>query len=202
MSCPAEACEAASLIEKISSPRRGGLKSYRPGHVVILLKLLRAQGPLGRPRLTRLLSLGEASIKTLLSELEKTGLVERSGRGHILTEKGENILSAIEDTISLEEVEVSIFDTRSLRLVIACVDPPRNLTQVYLLRDYLVAAGCTRSVIGGYVEGEIRYPGVPEDIVELLKSTSVNRGVNIYAPLECQISLIDSAINLILRSCS
>ncbi len=204
MSCPEEACRAASKLAEISEPQKGGLKAYTPYHAYKTLELLEEHGSLGRPRLVKLLSLGEASVKTLLTKLEEHNLIERTTRGHTLTEKGKKIRLILSETLLVRELNIpGLFEEskKIIHLAIPCVPSPRTLTDVYRIRDHLVVSQCTVSLIGGIVDGRILFPGAPEDVVRLVEPFIVNRGVNIYVPEQCKDFIITAGIRILLDHC-
>jgi hypothetical protein len=203
MSFPDQACEAAETIERASRPERGGLTGYTSGHVLIALRTLN-EGPVGRPLLRRKLGLGEAPVKTMLARLESLGLVKSTGRGRILTERGKILLGRWNETVGVWSVNLRVFGVAdTLVLLIRGFKPPGSLTEVYMIRDYLVQSGCRTALIGGLDNGEPTFPGVPLEHVEMLKPylPSVNRGVIILAPRECETNLLDAAVRIILDYC-
>ena len=208
MPCPLEACEAFEKIAMIAESERGGHKGFGPGHVLTLLYFLAREGRIGRPRITRLLNIGESSAKTLLRALEESGFITRYPRGHALTEEGSRILSVIANVLTINILKLNLFLNSKgfLECIISCREGPRDLVSAISLRDYLVMEGCRTVVIGRMEQGRIELPGVPESIVELVNSRSqhvshVNRGVYIGAPLECRNAVLSACIRMILDEC-
>lgn len=97
---------------KLKIDKRSG---YSLVHAVKTIMLL-GEEPSGREKLIRKLNLNEASVRTLLSKLEKNGLIEKSTRGRILTDKGRgffyflkrNLIGPI--TVSRTKVTVSKYN--------------------------------------------------------------------------------------------
>jgi DNA-binding PadR family transcriptional regulator len=61
-------------------------------HLLITLKILEENAPIGRKRLIHILTLGEGSVRTILKKLKKEGLITSSKLGHRITGKGKNFL--------------------------------------------------------------------------------------------------------------
>ncbi len=68
--------------------------SYSPVHIVKTLFLL-SEKPMGRFQLMKEMEMGEATIKTLVKRLKMNKLIKPSTKGHVLTEKGNELLKKI-----------------------------------------------------------------------------------------------------------
>ncbi|MCS7111773.1 MAG: DUF4443 domain-containing protein [Ignisphaera sp.] len=91
---------ANELLESIAAPRRGVKPSFEPYHVLKALMILKEREPLGRHILSKQLSLGISSTRTLMRRLKLHGLIKIDPIGGcILTSKGkllaDNIASII-----------------------------------------------------------------------------------------------------------
>ncbi len=210
MQCPSEACEASKRIVEIAKPGRGGHKGFRPAHIIALLDLLLKKGRVGRPKITKLLGIGESSAKTMLKKLENAGLIAGGPKGHYLTPFGK---ATIEDLLQilhfrLLEAPHPIFSEgvkRIFECTISCVDGPEDLVSVLSLRDYLVAEGCRLALIGSVRNGSVVLPGAPGEIEHALNALfqrdRVNRGVYISTPHYCWDSALSACIKIILIAC-
>ncbi|MGC9209733.1 MAG: hypothetical protein ACP5FT_00450 [Acidilobus sp.] len=184
---------------------RGGAPSYSEWHVLEALRIL-SRGAVGRPSLSSELGIGEASARTLLTRLEEEGLVKGVGRGKTLTEKGLRTLKELEVVTSATPCSIKGLQGFEDCLEAALAgNPPVDLTQVYSLRDLLVARGCRVSLIGYWRRGEAGFPGMPEDILRLVLSSistpSQGQGVIIVVPSRCRQQLVGALMELAMESC-
>ncbi len=199
-----QACEALEAVLAAAEPRRGGAVGYTAYHVARALEALHG-GPHGRPRLVRLLGIGEAGAKTLLSRLQARGLVERAGggRGYVLTTRGEAVLRALRGTVTVYRPRLDVLEEPAA-IVSPLVEPPRDLTGVYSVRDYLVAMGCRTCLVGGVEAGVPRYPGVPQPIHGVLEAwdPGVPRGLVVIVPSRCLPRAYHAVLRLVAdRAC-
>ena len=200
-------CKYAEVLIEVSGPERGGAPGYTPYHVLEALKLL-SMRPMGRPALQKVLGLGEGSIKTMISKLREKGLVERAGKGLRATSTGikvaETLSTILSYTVFKEEVP-GLWDEDTLIAWLICAKPPGNLTEVYRVRDYLVAEGCRVSLIGG-AKGLREYvlPGVPDyirrPVVEVLEAAGA-KGLIVLTPSSCKPKAVTALIKLLAMEC-
>jgi predicted transcriptional regulator len=80
--------------------------SYSSAHVVKVLFLL-SERPMGRHKLMKEMSLGEATIKTLIKRLNKNNLIKNTTKGNVLTKKGNSFLDQILKKMS-KPMEINI----------------------------------------------------------------------------------------------
>ncbi len=198
MSSQREACQAVEAVLRAAESSRGGSVGYTPYHVYTALKLLSERDPLGRPRLQRLLGLGEAPVKTLLQRLEALGLAAKAGkgRGHTTTERGRRLYRRVEEVVRLYRVRATPLG-EAIVIVTPLLEPVRDLVGVYRVRDYLVAENCRLCIIGGVDNGIPQYPGLPEEEAGELRGLDpgVTRGVIVVVPREC----VEKAFTGVLR---
>ncbi len=71
---------------------------YSIAHVAKAIMVI-GKNPIGREKLMKKLSLNEASARTLLKRLEKSGYVAATAKGHGLTEKGKCLFARISRNI-------------------------------------------------------------------------------------------------------
>jgi len=89
---------AASLGEILAKCQRANVN---PGDIILVLKILRGGGA-GRYRLKSELSLGEATVRTMLKHLRELGYVRAEEKAHVLTEKGERLIDTIMSFVKFE----------------------------------------------------------------------------------------------------
>jgi len=73
----------------------------KTGDIILLLKLLKDE-KVGRYRLTSELSVGEATVRTVLKHLKSLGYVKRCDKAHTLTDKGIKLINSILKNIKSE----------------------------------------------------------------------------------------------------
>jgi len=202
-----DVCKAAEMIVKLSqSQSRGGAPSFTPYHIIEFLKAA-SQGSIGRPSLQRTLGLGEASIKTLILRLRDADLITHKGKGHETTERGRNVINYISNLINYKHINFDIpglWDEDSIVVNSPCIKPPKTLTEVYFIRDYLVSSGCRMSVIGGAHKGYLKFPGVPGYIANELRimlSDYKLDGLVVVAPLTCVSSVVSGILKAVIDLC-
>ncbi|MEM0496816.1 MAG: hypothetical protein QXR22_01265, partial [Acidilobaceae archaeon] len=193
---------AARIIISICNPVRGGSPGYTPYHVLEALKII-ASKPIGRIQLSNLLGIGEASSKTLSYRLKSHNLVEPTRTGIKLTSKGLEVLEAITSSIIADNVNIPIEGwEESIMIQVTGLNPPKDLVEVYRIRDYIVREGCIEVVIGGYIGGSLKYPGMPEHIEKILnnsipKEILREQTLNIVTPITCREQAISGIIKLL-----
>lgn len=100
--------------------KRGAYPEFTLEDAVALVFLL--QNPLGRKAISDALELGEGSVRTLLKKLSKRGLIESSQRGHVLSEKGRELLMEIARQFSEAKEAGTVEDKPAYALLVR--NPP------------------------------------------------------------------------------
>ncbi len=178
-----DTCGALNTLVDVAKPMRGGDVGYTIFHAYRLLAEI-CDKPLGRPKISRLLGLGESSVKTLLRRLREAGLVMETSRGHKATNRGCTLASILSDTIRVKLVEhgnIEFEDEngwgRAAIIAAKPLEPPRDLVSVYRVRDKLVMEVCGGAIIGGVNRGVYTFPGVPANIASQLASLAEKAGL-------------------------
>lgn len=162
--------ESSRILVSICAPFRGGSPGFTPVHVLEALRVI-AREPTGRLGLSSRLGIGESSARTLIERLEEHGLARRSRLGVIITERGLELLKSIESSVKVFNLNLGELGwSEASLLVVRGFKPPRDLVDVYKVRDYIVAEGCREVIIGGFSGGVLSYPGMPEDIKRVIAS--------------------------------
>jgi len=202
-----EACEALGSLRRVVATERGGAPAFTEWHALEALRRI-SLGEAGRLSLSSDLGIGEASARTLLDRLEREGLVVRTKRGRSLTEKGAAVLKALTSITTLRPCSLpQVKEFERCFLTVLPVRPPRELTEVYVIRDELVARGCRLSLIGYLEEGVIDFPGMPCELRStIISSITVDspydEGALIIVPEGCSRELMGAVIQLAYRDCS
>ncbi len=155
-------CNIIDLLRPITS-RRGGVKpSFHPGHVIKTIEYLMEKGPAGRKILSKVLCLGETSVRSLLRRLAQQGLVNIDRvAGAYLTEDGERLARILEEMISVY-TDVKLFGWSNSVVIIVSMKPPSN-TSVLTIRDKAVSVNANAALVTFYENSVLRIPGLPTD---------------------------------------
>jgi hypothetical protein len=123
----------------------------------MLLRLVFSK-QMGRPALTKALSLGEATVKTMIKNLGTEGIMESSSRGQVLTVKGADIAKRIEERIS-HPVNVKVPEISGKSSVAFIVRGAREKIRKGIeQRDEGIKHNVDVTTLV-FEEGKIRFPG-------------------------------------------
>ncbi|MGC9112273.1 hypothetical protein [Acidilobus sp.] len=198
-----------ATLKRITAAERGGKPGFGPWHVLEALRKV-SKYELGRIALSRELGLTEASTKTLLRRLVDEGLVIKDGKGSRTSEKGLQLLSSIGDVLSPVRCSVKGIERLEDCLTLTIdSEPPRDLTKIYEIRDYVVSEGCRLAVVGYLDPPQLGFPGLPLELESALKESVANvcglgegkRGTIIIVPSSCGPALVGAATDLLAREC-
>lgn len=134
------------------APARRGYSLY---HMIKLLDLLEAQGPLGRSLISRWLGIGEGSSRSLVRELRSHGLVETDPvGGSYLTDKGYSVIKMwreiVRRSICIEErLDPSPWGFLSISCISKQWASILLSRGILAIRDSIVRAGCLGALIMG-----------------------------------------------------
>lgn len=205
-------CEEARLAREAAEPGRGGAAGYTIYHVVAVLAGA-ARSPVGRPAIERSLGLGEASARTLLRRLRVLGLLKPAGRsGHEATELGRRVagLLGVIRVARLPRSPEGLSLGGPIAVLYTCLlSPPKGLTDVYRVRDYLVVESCKTSIVGGVAGGRVFFPGLPPDLEEAAAAAAgalghaddLGEGLIVIAPDSCADKAFSAMVKMIDDAC-
>ncbi len=117
----------------------GPMPYFQQYHLLMALLLIREKGYIGRKQLSRELSMGEGSIRSMLRRLTKAGLVRTERSGNVITPAGGEMLNDIGiEMISIEGGESSV-GTKDVAVIV----PGKGnfVTDGFSQRDAAVRAG-------------------------------------------------------------
>jgi len=187
-------CEALRLAMEAVKPARGGAPQATALHLAVLLSHA-SQGPLGRPRLSSILGLGEAPTRTLLSRAHSLGLLDHGPRGYTLAPLGARVLEALARNIRVED-RVEAPGLEDAVALIVDAPGPVDLTGVYRVRDYMVMEECRTVLVGRCEPPTVELPGAPESA---RVSHCPQGSLVIIVPRNCAARAFNGALRLLLE---
>ncbi len=140
------------IVTYVLTPRRGVKPSLNESHVLKALLTLYHKGPMGRQFLSRVLSVGEASARTLIRRLKELELVEvTQAGGAYLTRKGMDVVEKfLEAVIPPKQIDTSCFNYLKLSKE-ACFailkGKCRDKVNVLKIRDSLIRYGANAALV-------------------------------------------------------
>jgi len=108
--------------------------------------LLKVEDPVSRIELSKILGLGEGSIRSILNILKKNNLLESNNKGHYLSEKGRNIVKKIKDNINLKEITLNDPYPNKKKIALHLKSPDK-LIKSYILRDDAMKNGADGALV-------------------------------------------------------
>ena len=108
--------------------------------------LLKIENPISRIELSKILGLGEGTIRSILNILKKNNLLESNNKGHYLSEKGRNIIKKIKDNINLKEITLNDPYPNKKKIALHLKSPDK-LIKSYILRDDAMKNGADGALV-------------------------------------------------------
>ena len=108
--------------------------------------LLKIENPVSRIELSKILGLGEGTIRSILNILKKNNLLESNNKGHYLSEKGRNIIKKIKDNINLKEITLNDHYPNKKKIALHLKSPDK-LIKSYILRDEAMKNGADGALV-------------------------------------------------------
>jgi biotin operon repressor len=210
MSSLGETCRLLRVINDVAQPRRNISPGFNKAHILMALHAT-SKEPRNRCFLEKTLGIGEASVKTLVKRLKERGLVETSRhRGTVATDLGREIAGLVNSALIISSAKCSLTSSQDALVIIPGTNPPRNIVDVYKLRDHLVKSGCNISLIGGYDNNELVTPGIDKEYTDKLKQCILSiadsniledHGVFIFFPQDIFYKCLDGVLAFLLSRC-
>lgn len=137
------------------SQQKGPLPRFAELHVYMVLDLISKHGRVGRKQLTEELDIGEGSMRTILNQLKKRGLIISSRGGHALTAKGRRTLGK-----PFEFVQVDVGDLTVSKINVATIvrGAAIKVTRGIEQRDEAIKAGAEGATVLIFKGGELQFP--------------------------------------------
>jgi DNA-binding PadR family transcriptional regulator len=152
------------------SPKKGPLPRFAEVHIREALELIGKHGRIGRKDLANELRIGEGSIRTVLNQLKKRGLITSSRGGHALTTKGRRALGK-----PLEFVEIDAGDMTVGEVDVATVvrGAANRVKKGIEQRDEAIKAGAAGATVLVFKNGKLQFPDRFIEIGKILSETIV-----------------------------
>lgn len=115
----------------------------------ILRCLLKIEKPISRSELSKILDLGEGTIRAILDIFKKNKLLESDKQGHYLSAEGNNLIKKIISIINIKRINlISIFPNK--KKVAIHIKNSNKILKPYILRDEAVKNGADGALILNY----------------------------------------------------
>lgn len=167
------------------------MQNYTDGDILLTLKLVST--PMGRKKISAILGLGEATIRTLLRRLEGEHLILSTRQGQRLTEKGREYLSGKPYFTFPQHVDAGDLTLSPCNCASLVRGFAHNIRNGIILRDAAILSGGGGATTLVFLKGTFRFPQsqtvVDSEISERLKVFSSRDGV----PREGDILIIATA---------
>lgn len=153
-----------NLVETlISSSPLGPAPKFDESHIIKLLMSLSKEKTIGRIKLSKILSLGEGSTRTLISKMKKLGLIEETKRGCSLTSLGREVADILVSKIPLvSEVPINDFGMGGRGVGVLIREAPTRI-DVVKLRDEAIKRGAKALITLISIDGRLIMPALEED---------------------------------------
>ena len=186
------------MIERVAGKiAPGRTPSFIEAHILKALEVIGEEGSVGRIRLSRILGLGEGTIRTLIRHLKREGLIEVSRSGITLSELGRSILADVTDRISgAVSVPESPLTVGPHNVAVLVRGSSANVRYGVEQRDAAIKAGALGATTLLFKGGRLTIPGLADDILENSEVKAVCRTLIIELnPSEGDVIIIGSAMD-------
>lgn len=151
----------------------GNLKNYTK--IDILRCLLKIDKPVSRAELSKILKLGEGTIRSILNILKKNGFLDSNKKGHYLNINGKNIIDKIKNKIIIKQIKLdNVFPNKEN--IAVQIKNPIKIDKAYILRDIAVKNGADGAIIMSFDNDKLRIldSKFNEDFSEIEDSFKLN----------------------------
>lgn len=144
--------------------KTGKRKKWSDIKFILLLYMIKMEGPIGRYRLKEMLNLSEREglVRRMLFDLKQKGFIRTFKSGSELTWKGEVLLEEISkqyEILNINEMDLKAFGIGPQSFIIH-LQGQKILEPIVKLRDIAVKAGATGAVLLTYEKGALTVPTV------------------------------------------
>ena len=125
----------------------GNLRNYTK--IDVLRCLLCIGRPVSRAELSRILDLGEGTVRSVLDALKENGFLESDKKGHYLSSKGNNTINKIKGNIVIKKIDLKGIFPKQKKVAVQ-LKHSKNIERAYILRDIAVKNGAEGAIILRY----------------------------------------------------
>ena len=141
--------------------------------IVTLFLLIKEKGPIGRYSVSKELGIPEGISRGALSNFKRIGIISTIKKGCIVSDLGTKLLSEILEKFKIKKIKDFHFEFLTLdRYCAAAQVSQRKNPSVSAIRDKVVKAGASGSIIISYERGKLVVPKVYEDLSSLFPPLS------------------------------
>ena len=153
------------FIQQIAGKKAPGPStSFTVFHIFYALELM-SEETLGRNKLAKKLNIGDGAVRTIISRLKESGLIESSKEGSSLTKKGSEVWKQFEQAfpkrLEISKTELNESDYNFAFLVKNGADKVHSGIDQ---RDAAIIAGARKALIIVFKDGHMRIESVSDDI--------------------------------------
>ena len=137
------------------TPKKGPLPRFAEVHVREALELIAKHGRIGRKDLANELRIGEGSMRTVLNQLKKRGLITSSRGGHALTAKGKHFLGKSLEFVRVDAGDLTVGEVDVAAIVRGAADRVKKGIEQ---RDEAIKAGADGATVLVFKAGRLQFP--------------------------------------------
>ena len=149
------------FIQEIAGKKAPGPStSFTVFHVFYALELT-AQKPLGRNKLAKKLNVGDGVVRTIISRLRNTGLIETSKEGCSLTDKGLDVWGQFEQVFPKRvEIPKTELNESEFNFAFLVKNSGQKVRSGIDQRDAAIIAGARKALVIVFKDGHLRIESV------------------------------------------
>lgn len=166
----------------------GPLPRFAEVHVRRALELIAEHGRIGRKQLAEELGVGEGSMRTILNQLKKRGLITSSRGGHALTPKGKRFLGKPFEFVQIDAGDLTVGRVDVVTIVRGAA---RKVKRGIEQRDEAIKVGAMGATVLIFRREKFQFPDGFLKIGKELSDTLRK----IFKPREGDVIVIGSAGN-------
>lgn len=155
----------------------GPLPRFAEVHVRRALEIIAEHKAIGRKQLAKMLGVGEGSMRTILNQLKKQGLITSSRGGHALTTKGRHVLGQPLKFVKVDAGELTVGKVDVATVVRGAASKvKRGIEQ----RDEAIKAGADGATVLVFKAGKLQFPdgfrGVDKKFEKSIRTFGLRNG--------------------------
>lgn len=166
----------------------GPLPRFAEIHVRRALELIAKHKRIGRKQLAGELGVGEGSMRTILNQLKKQGLITSSRGGHALTPKGKRSLGK---PLEFAQIDAGNLTVGKVDVAVIIRGTAKKVKRGIEQRDEAIKAGAQGATVFVFKGGKLQFPDGFMDVDKRV----VKSIVETFKPREGDVIIIGSGKN-------